>query len=37
MSTSLVSIILPVYNQADHIGQIVAEYEAALDPVAQPA
>src|SRR3954447_27070861 len=30
MSGSLVSIILPVYNQADHIGQIVAEYEAAL-------
>lgn len=24
------SIILPVYNQADHIGRIVEEYEAAL-------
>jgi glycosyltransferase involved in cell wall biosynthesis len=26
----LISIILPVYNQADHIGEIVAEYETVL-------
>jgi glycosyltransferase involved in cell wall biosynthesis len=36
VSGALVSIILPVYNQADHIGQIVSEYETALTrlPVA---
>ena len=30
MNVSLVSIILPVYNQADHIRAVVAGYEAAL-------
>lgn len=30
MSEHFISIILPVYNQADHIGKIVQEYEAAL-------
>ncbi len=30
MSAPEISIILPVYNQADHIGEIVEEYEAAL-------
>ena len=29
-ATQLASIILPVHNQADHIGRIVAEYESAL-------
>src|SRR5262245_30421307 len=32
----LVSIVLPVYNQADHIGAIVAEYEAALAKLPRP-
>jgi glycosyltransferase involved in cell wall biosynthesis len=27
----LVSVILPVHNQADHIGQVVREYEDALE------
>lgn len=36
MSGSLVSIILPVYNQADHIEQIVSEYEAALTRLPTP-
>lgn len=36
MSDHLISIILPVYNQADHIGIIVQEYEAALGKVRQP-
>ncbi|QZZ21434.1 glycosyltransferase [Leptothermofonsia sichuanensis E412] len=36
MSDHLISIILPVYNQADHIGIIVQEYEAALTKVRQP-
>ncbi len=30
------SIILPVYNQADHIKEIVGEYEAALQRVSLP-
>lgn len=32
----LISIILPVYNQADHIGAIVQEYEAALSKLQEP-
>jgi glycosyltransferase involved in cell wall biosynthesis len=28
---SLLSVVLPVYNQADHISAVVAEYEAALE------
>src|SRR5262245_27165890 len=36
MNVDLVSIILPVYNQADHIGKVVAEYEAALTKVQTP-
>jgi glycosyltransferase involved in cell wall biosynthesis len=36
MSYHLISIILPVYNQADHIGRIVAEYEAAVCRIAVP-
>ena len=27
---SLVSVVLPVHNQADHIGDVVREYAAAL-------
>jgi glycosyltransferase involved in cell wall biosynthesis len=33
MSDHLLSIILPVYNQADHIASLVAEYEQALQSV----
>lgn len=33
MNYRLVSIVLPVHNQADHIGTIVQEYEAALTNV----
>jgi glycosyltransferase involved in cell wall biosynthesis len=36
MSFRLISIILPVYNQADHIEGIVQEYEAALSRVPVP-
>ncbi len=36
MTPSLVSILLPVYNQADHIEAIVAEYEDALAKVQNP-
>jgi len=36
MSASLASIILPVYNQADHIGIVVAEYVEALARTEQP-
>ncbi|MEM9538209.1 MAG: glycosyltransferase [Cyanobacteria bacterium P01_E01_bin.42] len=31
-----ISIILPVYNQADHIGAIVQEYEEALTNIQNP-
>jgi glycosyltransferase involved in cell wall biosynthesis len=33
---NLVSIVLPVYNQADHIGRIVEEYAAGLARVSTP-
>jgi len=33
---SLVSIVLPVYNQAEHIAGIVREYEAALTRLHNP-
>ena len=36
MSDFPVSIILPVYNQADHIGEIVYQYEEALTKVPNP-
>ncbi|MEA5469624.1 glycosyltransferase family 2 protein [Spirulina sp. 06S082] len=36
MDKILISIILPVYNQADHIGAIVQEYEEALDKIQHP-
>ncbi len=31
MSPGLVSIVLPVHNQADHIGRVVQDYTRALD------
>ncbi len=36
MSDALVSIVIPVHNQADHIGSIVQEYEVALGRVPNP-
>src|ERR1035441_5390228 len=36
MSEGLISIVLPVHNQADHLGEIVTEYEAALAKLPQP-
>ena len=36
MSASLASIILPVHNQADHIGAVVTEYVDALARTEQP-
>jgi glycosyltransferase involved in cell wall biosynthesis len=36
MSAGLVSIVLPVHNQADHLGEIITEYEAALAKLPQP-
>jgi glycosyltransferase involved in cell wall biosynthesis len=35
MSADLVSIVLPVHNQADHVGEIITEYEAALAKLPQ--
>ena len=36
MAERLISIILPVYNQADHIGEVVAEYQATLASLRNP-
>jgi glycosyltransferase involved in cell wall biosynthesis len=36
MTTSLISVVLPVYNQADHVGLVVAEYEEALERLPAP-
>lgn len=36
MTHRLVSIVLPVYNQGDHIRQIVTEYLAALAKIPNP-
>jgi glycosyltransferase involved in cell wall biosynthesis len=33
MASTLLSIVLPVYNQADHVRDVVAKYEAALGNV----
>lgn len=32
----MISIVMPVYNQEDHIGQLVREYDAALERLPQP-
>lgn len=34
MNERLISVVLPVYNQADHLRAIVEEYEAALGRIA---
>jgi glycosyltransferase involved in cell wall biosynthesis len=36
MSDALISVVLPVYNQADHIVDIVEKYEAAMTRVVNP-
>jgi glycosyltransferase involved in cell wall biosynthesis len=36
MSTSLVSIVLPVHNQADHVGAVVRDYERHLEKLPVP-
>ena len=36
MSRTLVSVVLPVHNQADHIAEVVKEYEAALSAIDRP-
>jgi glycosyltransferase involved in cell wall biosynthesis len=36
LKQGLVSVILPVHNQEDHIGQVVEEYQAALDLLRTP-
>ncbi len=36
MNETLVSIILPIYNQADHLAQIVDDYEGALTRIQNP-
>ena len=36
MKDPLISIVLPIYNQADHVSSIVQEYEEALTRVQNP-
>ena len=36
MPDHLISITLPVYNQGDHIRQVVEEYEAAIERIPNP-
>jgi glycosyltransferase involved in cell wall biosynthesis len=36
MNNSLVSIVVPIYNQADHVSSIVREYEEALARIPNP-
>lgn len=36
MGPNLISIVLPVYNQADHLKQVIDEYEEALKTVHFP-
>jgi glycosyltransferase involved in cell wall biosynthesis len=36
MGAQLISIVLPVYNQADHLHQVISEYERALQNVSVP-
>lgn len=36
MTESLISVVLPVHNQADHITDIIRSYEAALSKVPLP-
>ncbi|MBZ0185808.1 MAG: glycosyltransferase [Candidatus Obscuribacterales bacterium] len=36
MNTSLVSVVLPVYNQEDHIHEIIKDYQTVLDRLPVP-
>ena len=36
MTTSLISVVLPVYNQADHVELVVREYEEVLERLPVP-
>ena len=36
MNYTLISVILPIYNQADHIRELVEEFEAALNRIPTP-
>jgi len=36
MKAPLISIVLPIHNQADHVGSIVPEYEEALARIPNP-
>jgi glycosyltransferase involved in cell wall biosynthesis len=36
MTDPLISIVLPIYDQADHVGSVVQEYEEALARVTTP-
>ncbi len=36
MNDCLMSVVLPVYNQADHLGRVVDGYEAALSRIPNP-
>jgi len=36
MNATLISIVLPVHNQADHVSSVVMEYEEALSRVPNP-
>jgi glycosyltransferase involved in cell wall biosynthesis len=36
MTDLLYSLILPVYNQADHIGEVVQQYRTVLDRIRHP-
>jgi glycosyltransferase involved in cell wall biosynthesis len=36
MADPLISIVLPVYNQADHIGSIVENFQQALSRISNP-
>ena len=36
MTKSLISIVLPIYNQADHIQEIMREYESVMSKIPNP-
>ncbi len=36
MTKNLISVVLPVYNQADHIEAIITEYQTALAKIPNP-
>ena len=36
MTSSLISVVLPVYNQADHVELVVREYEEVLERLPVP-